>query len=75
VSVFAPMRARTSCSSSKRACSRDIAGDFVFDRGFAASNGIMAAVDLDSITETVLLVLGSFFVWGGSGEVMVSRTK
>lgn len=39
--VFAPMRARTSCSSSKRACSSDMDGDLVFDRGLAASKGTM----------------------------------
>jgi len=38
-SDFAPMRARTSCSSSKRARSRDMEGDLVFVRGLAASKG------------------------------------
>jgi hypothetical protein len=40
LSCFAPIRRRTSCSSSKRACSRDMEGDFVFEMGFAASNGL-----------------------------------
>jgi hypothetical protein len=42
--VFAPMRARTSCSSSKRACSRDMDGDLVFDRGLAASKGTIVGI-------------------------------
>jgi len=39
VSCFAPMSLRTSCSSSKRACSRDMDGDLVLLRGLAASKG------------------------------------
>ena len=39
VSCLAPMSLRTSCSSSKRACSRDIDGDLVLLRGLAASKG------------------------------------
>ena len=39
VSSFAPMSLRTSCSSSKRACSRDMEGDFDCLRGLAASKG------------------------------------
>ena len=70
VSCFAPIRARTSCSSSKSACSRDIDGDLVFDRGFAASKGVMTAVDRGSTTETALFL--RFFFWLRSGVVMVS---
>jgi len=39
VSCFAPISLRTSCSSSNSACSSDIDGDLVFERGLAASNG------------------------------------
>ena len=69
VSCFEPMRARTSCSSSKSACSRDIDGYLVFDRGFAASKGVMAAVDRGSTTETVVFLRFLFSYWSDDGQL------
>lgn len=65
VSCFAPMSLRTSCCSSKRACSRDMDGDFVFVRGFAASNGAAIFDGRQGRTNDCYFFLGFVFFRGG----------